>query len=153
MVPAFDENSRDANGYETNRCTDKLEGYADDGTILAKVTEEVFPRIRLILEQFKDLSGLRCNIDKSMVLPIGYENDNVPALIADSGFKVVNRVTILGTEITANTDDLVNNFDKVIQKVALRAELRWPKLLCFLKLVIWVPSFALRRHKSIYYRS
>jgi hypothetical protein len=117
-VPAFDENRRGEIAYENNRCTNKLEGYADDGTVIAKVTNDVFPRIRQILEQFENLSGLSCNIEKSMVLPVGYENDEIPVQILESGFKVVKKVNILGAEITNNADDLVQNFEKVIRKVS-----------------------------------
>jgi hypothetical protein len=117
-VPAFDENQRDRYAYEKNRSTNKLEGFADDGTVLAKATAEAFYSIHLLLENFKNLSGLRCNIDKSMVVPIGFDNNvPVPDFIANSGFKVVNKVTILGTEISNNVEDLQLNFEKIIVKL------------------------------------
>jgi hypothetical protein len=117
-VPAFDENLRGVNSYENNRCTNKLEGYADDGTVLAKVSDTVFPRIWEILEDFENLSGLRCNIEKSMVLPVGYDNNEIPVQILNSGFRVVQKVNILGAEITNNANDLSQNFEKVIRKVS-----------------------------------
>jgi hypothetical protein len=53
-----------------------------------------------------------------MVVPIGFDaNVPVPAYIPDSGFKVVNKVTILGIEISNNTDDLQLNFEKIIGKL------------------------------------
>jgi hypothetical protein len=117
-VPAFDENLRGVNLYESNRCTNKLEGYADDGTVLAKVSDTVFPRIREILENFENISGLRCNIEKSMVLPVGYDNNEIPVEIQNSGFRVVQKVNILGAEITNNANDLPQNFEKVIRKIS-----------------------------------
>jgi hypothetical protein len=53
-----------------------------------------------------------------MVVPIGFDNNvPVPDFIANSGFKVVNKVTILGTEISNNVEDLQLNFEKIIVKL------------------------------------
>jgi hypothetical protein len=93
-----------------NKCCDKLEGFADDGTVMAKATPEAFLTIRSILDDFENLSGLRCNTNKSALLPIGYDNGEIPAFFHNAGFPVTDKLTILGVEITNNTIDLPNNF-------------------------------------------
>jgi hypothetical protein len=118
LVPVFDERIRNVYHYEKNKCSDKLEGFADDGTVMAKATPEAFTTIRRILDDFKECSGLRCNIDKSAVLPVGFGNNVLPDYFQNTGFTVVDNVTILGTCVTNNSNDLTNNFDKVIRKIA-----------------------------------
>jgi hypothetical protein len=95
-VPVFDNTIRDLFRYEKNKCCDKLEGFADDGTVMAKATPEAFLTIRSILDDFENLSGLRCNINKSAVLPIGYDNGEIPAFFHNAGFPVTDKLTILG---------------------------------------------------------
>jgi hypothetical protein len=50
-VTNFTENERGNLFYESNRETDKLEGFADDGSVIARATPEA-------------ISGLKCNVNK-----------------------------------------------------------------------------------------
>jgi hypothetical protein len=50
-------------------------------------------------------------------MPIGYGNRPVPDFLRNSGFKLVDNVTILGVKITANADDLYKNFEGKIEKI------------------------------------
>jgi hypothetical protein len=107
---------RGQNFYDSNRETDKLEGFADDGTVMAKASPLALQAITQNLELFAGISGLRCNVDKSVILPFGC-NGQIPAFLHEFGFPVVDSVTILGIKITGNNDDLIQNFDDKLQKV------------------------------------
>jgi hypothetical protein len=108
---------RDHFFYENDRETDKLEGFADDGTVLALASEPALAAIKEILHDFKNISGLGCNLEKSVILPIGFNNTPVPDYFYNSGFRVVSKVTILGATITNNPNDLAKNFDGKVQKI------------------------------------
>jgi hypothetical protein len=83
--------------------------------MLIKLEFETLSRIKLILEQFGDISGLRCNVEKTNLLPLG-NNINMDARIYDLGFNIVDSLTVLGLEINSNgaTD---KNFSRVVDKI------------------------------------
>jgi hypothetical protein len=98
---------------------DKLEAFADDGTILARAEEQSLAEIKNILNQFAIVSGLKCNMEKSTIMLMGFHEDlPVPDWILTSGFKLVNVTSVLGCDISKNAADLPNNFDKIIVKIA-----------------------------------
>jgi hypothetical protein len=101
---------------ECNRNTGKLEAFADDKTALGKAERAAFTAISSILTCFAMISGLRCNIDKSMVMYIG-SDDPAPDYILESGFQVVDKVKILGVEISRKYQDLNTNFNGTIDKI------------------------------------
>jgi hypothetical protein len=113
----FNENRRGFFDYESDRETSKLEGFADDGTVIAQATPEAIIAVKEILSDFEIISGLRCNVDKSVILPVGFGNALVPEYIMNCGFPVVEKVSILGVDITNNFDDLTGNFNAKIQKI------------------------------------
>jgi exonuclease III len=116
-VTNFTENERDNLFYESNRETDKLEGFADDGTVIARATPDAIAGIREILFSFEAISGLKCNVNKSVILPIGMGREPVPDFLINGGFPVVENVTILGVKITNNFFDLTNNFADRIESI------------------------------------
>jgi hypothetical protein len=59
-------------GYnESRRNTEKVEAFADDNNVMALLDREGLLRIREILENFANISGLKCNVDKSQIMIIG----------------------------------------------------------------------------------
>ena len=60
--------------YESRRQTSKNESLADDNTTLTLMEEENLARLREILDAFGDVSGLRCNFGKTMILPVGHDH-------------------------------------------------------------------------------
>jgi hypothetical protein len=103
--------------YESNNETNKVEGFADDGTVMAKATWEAVEANKEVLDAFATISGLTCNIEKSMIMPIGFRRDPVLNYFVNSRFKVVTSLPILGVDITPNFDDLRSNFDKRTEKM------------------------------------
>jgi hypothetical protein len=93
----------------------KVSAYADDASLIVKCSYANLVRIKEILEDFGIMSGLVCNVEKTVLLPIGADtviDENIRAL----GFAVVDSVTILGLEIDRN-GYTPSNFDKIIDKI------------------------------------
>jgi Reverse transcriptase (RNA-dependent DNA polymerase) len=57
-------------GYrsESDCSTDKIEGFADDGSVIGKATEGSITAIKENLSNFALLSGLKCNVQKSVIM-------------------------------------------------------------------------------------
>jgi hypothetical protein len=100
---------------ESKRETEKVEAFADDNNIIAKLDEQAIVTIVKVVRDYGELSGLKCNVDKSQILIIG--TDEIPEYIANSGFAVVDELKILGFIITKNHNDLKNNFILVLDKI------------------------------------
>jgi hypothetical protein len=94
----------------------KVSAYADDANMLTKLDYDTLLRVRTILEEFGTMSGLICNVEKTMLLIIG-ENDGVDNRIKDLGFVIVDKVTILGLEINGKgfIDASLNNITAKIK--------------------------------------
>jgi hypothetical protein len=72
-------------------------------------------RIKNILEDFGNLSGLECNVDKTTLMIIG-NPPHVDDRIREIGFKFVDNTTILGLTIDS-TANLLPNFETIKSKV------------------------------------
>jgi exonuclease III len=77
----------------------KVRAFADDASVIVKYTYENLLYIKTILEEFGNLSGLVCNVEKTVILPIG-NNENVDGRIVTLGFQLADKLTILGLEIS-----------------------------------------------------
>jgi len=56
---------------DTCTCNHKVHAYADDGNILIKLCIENLNRIKEILSNFGVISGLKCNVEKTALFPVG----------------------------------------------------------------------------------
>ncbi len=100
--------------YESRGKTHRNESLADDNTTLMELTENNLRSLRNILDNFGALSGLKCNYDKTMVMPVG-NTSRIPRNLY--GFSVTNKIKLLGAEITNNWEDLEKNFETVTGKI------------------------------------
>ncbi len=93
----------------------KLAQLADDTTIFLKDKYEVIKAISCI-DEFSTVSGLRMNLNKSVLLPIK-ESD-----LSDlDGIPVKNTVTYLGVVVDKNENNRCNlNFNPITQQIAKR---------------------------------
>jgi hypothetical protein len=101
---------------ESSCKTQKVEAFADDTNIAGKATPVALQSIKTILADFAIISGLHCNVDKSMLLMIG-TNGLVPDFVYESGFPVTDKLKILGFEINRHYTDLKSNFNSVEEKL------------------------------------
>jgi hypothetical protein len=76
----------------------KVFTFADDCNVLCKLEEESFARIKTVLEDFAKISGLECNLEKTNVLVIGEQIEDVNA-ITNHGFVQKNSLKILGMSV------------------------------------------------------
>jgi hypothetical protein len=114
-VPATRPEERIYGFSESRRNTEKTEAFADDNNILGLLDQIALQSIKEILSNFADLSGLKCNVDKSQILVVG--TDAVPGYVTDTGFAVSDELKILGFRITKNFDSMVDNLDPAIDKI------------------------------------
>ena len=73
--------------------------------------------IKTILSDFASLSGLKTNLEKSVLMPIG---GPMPANLdlEGSGFTIADNITILGINIKADLTNLQNCHSNSIKKFA-----------------------------------
>jgi hypothetical protein len=83
--------------YESRGETTKNESLADDNTTLMELTETNIATLRKILDDFGNISGLRCNYEKTQIMPIGI-NNSIPDNL--HGFIVTNKIKLLGLELS-----------------------------------------------------
>jgi hypothetical protein len=100
--------------YKSRGETHKNESLADDNTTLMELSEDNLRCLRDILDKFGALSGLKCNYDKTMVMPVG-NTTRIPRKLY--GFSLTNKIKLLGADITNNWEDLEKNFDTVTDKI------------------------------------
>jgi hypothetical protein len=94
---------------ESRKETDKAEGFADDTTGLTIFELESLAALKRALIDFGKFSGLKCNVDKTVLMQIG---NRVPLSqeIIDLGFTLVDEIKILGLSIDCNLENLDENF-------------------------------------------
>jgi hypothetical protein len=106
--------------FESNRETVCNESLADDNTILTLMTRNSLEKIRETLLDFEKISGLCCNYDKTVLMPV-FEPTNEEKIFSDElGFRIVNSIHLLGMDITPNFTDISKNFTKIKKKILLQ---------------------------------
>jgi hypothetical protein len=101
---------------EADRETDKAEGFADDTSGLTLFEIESLSIAKKILIDFGIFSGLKCNVDKTVLMQIGNRIDPSAELI-NLGFNLVDTIRILGMDIDCNAEDLDHNFVLIHEKI------------------------------------
>ena len=56
---------------EVNNPDPKVSRMADDCTLLVKLDSDNLNRIIVILQEFEEISGLGCNLEKTFLMPVG----------------------------------------------------------------------------------
>jgi hypothetical protein len=106
----IDNNDTSFFACESSRETGKNESMADDNTTLALLTSQNLGNLRRILDEFGDISGLRCNYDKPCILKVGQEPEND---IDTHGFIFTDSITLLGMEVKKD----LSNQDEIFRKI------------------------------------
>jgi hypothetical protein len=101
---------------ESNRETDKADGFADDNSTATLSNFDCLNALREIIAEFANFSGLKSNIDKTTLMQIGTVNP-LSQEIKDLGFKTVEEGTILGLVINRDLSSLTNHFEQTIKVV------------------------------------
>jgi hypothetical protein len=69
-------------------------------------------RIKAILEEFGSISGLECNVDKTILMQVG-SNLPIEPEIVQLGFDIRDEITLLGLIIQKDSGVWEKNFDKI----------------------------------------
>ncbi len=95
---------------ESNRETDKADGFVDDNSIATEATLGSLQALKDICIEFSSFSDLQSNAEKTTLLKIGTAA-NLTEEILQLGFNVVEKVKLLGMDIDHNLSSLTNFFD------------------------------------------
>ena len=98
---------------ESNRETDKVESFADDKTVTFLATKIGLGAVCEILQQFETISGLACNMDKSV---IGTDNPP-PRYLNGFEFALVDKIKILGLVINREASHLQDCHEATVIKI------------------------------------
>jgi hypothetical protein len=107
--------------YESNHETSKNESLADDNTTLTLFQEPSLVSIRDTLINFENISGLACNFDKTCIMPMFDPGPGEVRLAESLNLKLVDKVTLLGVEISRNLDNVAEIFARIRDKIILVA--------------------------------
>jgi hypothetical protein len=94
--------------------TGKISAYADDPNIIVKLTYENLLRIKNIIEEFGLMSGLICNIEKTVLMVEG-KDTILDEWITNLGFNIDTSVTILGVTFVGK-GNMEETFKKLGEK-------------------------------------
>ncbi len=81
----------------------------DENTAMEKANTV---RIRSILHCFSEISGLKCNLNKSKVLVLGQQLQ----YRTRAGFEICNKTTLLGIELTTDVLEARTRYSNPIQE-------------------------------------
>ena len=73
--------------------------------------------MKKILEDFYLVSGLVCNFEKTVIMPINQINDLTVAHIQELGFTVANSFKLLGLNISRNLDNINEIYSELVTKI------------------------------------
>ena len=91
-------------------------GLADDATVLTAMEVGSLSRVKNILASFGSISGLECNVEKTILMQVG-SNSDIEQEILDLGFDVKNEITLLGLIIENDTGNFQKSLDKITNAV------------------------------------
>ncbi len=101
---------------ESNRETDKADGFADDNSNATLANFESLNRLKTLCHDFSTFSGLQSNVEKTTLLKIGSTNV-LSQEILDLGFNITEEIVLLGISINRSLDSLSSHFDTVAEKI------------------------------------
>jgi hypothetical protein len=104
-----DRRFRNESAFETS----KTDGFADDNSTGTLFEFNSLNNLKIILNDFADISGLKCNTEKTSLMQIGPPIP-VPADISELGFQFADKIHILGMDIDKDIVELDENFTKTI---------------------------------------
>ena len=95
-------------------CLDsKTLAMADDASCLVMMNLQTLTRIKSILTEFGILSGLCCNIEKTVLVPVGML-EPIPEDILELGFEIKGKAIILGMEISNDLHDMESCAETIV---------------------------------------
>jgi hypothetical protein len=107
-----------SSGIPVSTHSNKVFTFADDCNVLCSRDPITLARLKSVLLEFEQLSGLECNIDKSHILIVGPDPGNHED-ITELGFGVKKSLTVLGMKVSNCFDtDKVENAAAITRKIS-----------------------------------
>jgi hypothetical protein len=97
--------------------TTNNESFADDSSNLMVLTVDSLNKLRIILDEFRILSGLSCNLEKSFAMRIGDCQGPITDDKLNTGFSFVDKIKLLGFTLQNYGDVVAANFEVIAQKI------------------------------------
>ena len=91
--------------------------FADDNTVSTIFELESLKALKIILCEFRQLSGLCTNYKKTALLRIGNTQGDTPDEIVELGFTIADSIKLLGFTISNEDNILERNFHLVKRKI------------------------------------
>ena len=91
--------------------------FADDTWASIKANEKSFKNFFKELNKFTDNTGLKVNYNKTQILRIGSSRNSDAKFYSDRPLIWTDKTTILGINVTADTSELIQNYDLAIEKI------------------------------------
>jgi hypothetical protein len=115
MDPVRAEEDGEDNICFRNESNKETEGFADDTTGLSLFELSSLSALKQIMIDFGRFSGLKCNVEKTVLMQIG---NHVPPSqeIIELGFMFVEEIKILGMTIYHSIENLVENFVQIHER-------------------------------------
>jgi len=89
--------------------------YADDTSIITIRNNKVLRKIFEILEEFETISGLKVNVGKTQIMPVGANLNNISEL---AGFNICKEMCVLGIILSCcKKDIMLANYTPVMNKI------------------------------------
>jgi len=95
----------------------KVVAMADDANCILKMCVQTLKLVKEILENYRLMSGFECNIDKTVLLPIGQIRP-LSREIIELGFSVQEKITVVGMQISNNMTDFDTEVQRMEQKMS-----------------------------------
>ena len=104
----------------------RSETFADDTSILIERKEEYLRYAMKFIQMFHNISGLCCNLEKTVVIPIGENTNTNDRLCPELNLEWSNKFTLLGFSLDSTLSTLDDNFNKCMTR-AKKLIVKWRK--------------------------
>ena len=109
--------TKNLKGITFSSTESRSETFADDTTVILERSEKHLRTAISYINCFHKLSGLQCNIDKTMVIPVGQITDPNQKLCEDINLEWATEFRILGFNIDNKLERLHLNIESCTRKV------------------------------------
>ena len=103
--------------HESNRETSKNEGLADDNSSLVLLEIASLQSIKTALREFGQISGLKCNYEKSVIMPFNVICPETILEIERLGFSVVDKIKLLRGAVKFKPENALISTRGTISKI------------------------------------
>ena len=100
--------------------------FADDTTILIERNEEYLRFAMKFIRMFHNISGLSCNLEKTVVIPIGQNSNVKDKICTELNLEWNNKFKLLGFDLDSTLSSLDDNFNKCMTR-AKKLIVKWRK--------------------------